>query len=296
MSYNIYLVDCFDWLKNQKDNSFHSIITDPPFGVKEYTQEELEKKKNGTGGVWRIPPTIGGSIRAPLPRFTDLTIDEINDIYNFFLNWGQLINRVLVPGGHVFMASNSLLAPLVFSAIAKGGLEPRGQIIRLVRTFRGGDRPKGSEKEFSQVSTMPRSCHEPWGIFRKKTEGTVAENLRKWKTGGIRRLSEESPYPDVIESGITPEKEKKIAPHPSLKPQDFMRTIVKMSLPLGEGIILDPFMGGGSTIAAAENVGYNSVGLEINEEYFKLAETTIPILSNLYNQTLKLFEPTFLVN
>lgn len=296
MSYNIYLADCFDWLKNQKDNSFHSIITDPPFGVKEYTQEELEKKKNGTGGVWRIPPTIGGSIRAPLPRFTDLTINEINDIYNFFFNWGQLINRVLVPGGHVFVASNSLLAPLVFSAIAKGGLEPRGQIIRLVRTFRGGDRPKGSEEEFSQVSTMPRSCHEPWGIFRKRIEGTVAENLRKWKTGGIRRLSEESPYPDVIESGITPEKEKKIAPHPSLKPQEFMRTIVKMSLPLGEGIILDPFMGGGSTIAAAENVGYNSVGLEISEEYFKLAETTIPILSNLYNQTLNLFEPTFLVN
>jgi hypothetical protein len=46
--------------------------------------------------------------------------------------------------------------------------------------------------------------------------------------------------------------------------------------------MFDPFMGSGSTIAAAEAVGYDSVGVELDEEYFKLAERSIPRLAALY--------------
>jgi hypothetical protein len=53
-------------------------------------------------------------------------------------------------------------------------------------------------------------------------------------------------------------------------------------LPLGEGTVLDPFMGSGSTIAAAQAVGYRSVGIEIDKDYFRLAEASIPKLAALY--------------
>ena len=61
-----------------------------------------------------------------------------------------------------------------------------------------------------------------------------------------------------------------------------MRIIVRALLPLGEGTVLDPFMGSGSTIAAAEAVGYRSVGIEIDKDYFRLAGTAIPKLAALY--------------
>ena len=61
-----------------------------------------------------------------------------------------------------------------------------------------------------------------------------------------------------------------------------MRIIVRALLPLGEGTVLDPFMGSGSTIAAAEAVGYDSVGVELDKEYFKLAQAAIPRLAALY--------------
>ena len=61
-----------------------------------------------------------------------------------------------------------------------------------------------------------------------------------------------------------------------------MRIIVRALLPLGEGMILDPFMGSGATIAAAEAIGYDSTGLEIDAEYFQLAENAIPRLAALY--------------
>ena len=238
--------------------------------------------RDGKGGVWRIPPKIGGCQRSPLPRFTVLNERETKNLTDFFTAWSSLINRVLVPGGHVFVASNSLLAPLVFNAVISGGLEPRGQIIRLVRTMRGGDKPKGAEIEFGNVSTMTRSCHEPWGVFRKKIEVTVSDNLRVWKTGGLQRLSVDSPLPDVIQCQRTPETEREIARHPNIKPQAFLRQLVKASLPLGQGVILDPFMGSGSTVAAAEFVGYQSIGIELDSEYYKMATRAVPQLANLY--------------
>src|ERR1019366_3448340 len=52
---------------------------------------------------------------------------------------------------------------------------------------------------------------EPWGLFRKPIEGTVADNLRAWGTGGLRRLSSEEPLKDVIQCSPTRGLEKEIA-------------------------------------------------------------------------------------
>jgi site-specific DNA-methyltransferase (adenine-specific) len=72
---------------------------------------------------------------------------------------------------------------LLYGALVESGLEFRGQIIRLVRTLRGGDRPKNAEEEFPGVSSMPKGCYEPWGIFRKPLPAkmTVGECLRRGK-------------------------------------------------------------------------------------------------------------------
>jgi DNA modification methylase len=84
----------------------------------------------------------------------------------------------------------------------------------------------------------------------------------------------------VIESAPTRAAERNIAPHPSLKPQAFLRQVVRAVLPLGEGIILDPFAGAGSTLAAAEAVGYASIGVEKDEHYFRMACKALPKLAD----------------
>jgi DNA modification methylase len=50
---------------------------------------------------------------------------------------------------------------------------------------------------------------------------------------------------------------------------------------LDEGTLLDPFMGSGSTIAAASVCGLSSIGLEVNKEYFTLATKAISRLAEL---------------
>ncbi len=279
--YELIQANCFDWLEHRAPDSIHAVVTDPPYGLKEYTSKEKHKLRRGRGGVWRIPPTLNGYTRSPLPRFTVLTHEEKDSLQKFFTQWALRIQRVLVPGGHVFIATSPLLSHLVYAALEEAGFEKRGEIIRLVQTLRGGDRPKNAHKEFTNVTVMPRSGWEPWGLFRKPCQGRVQDNLRQWKTGGLRRLSEEHPFGDVIKSVPTRGREREIAPHPSLKPQAFMRQVVRASLPLGEGVVLDPFMGGGATIAAARAVGYRSIGVEMDQEYYKMAVQAIPELATL---------------
>ncbi|MBI2954050.1 MAG: site-specific DNA-methyltransferase [Chloroflexi bacterium] len=271
--------DCFDWLETQEDNSITAVVTDPPYGLQEYTPEQQRKLRNRKGGVWRIPPAFDGHTRSPLPRFTTLTVSQIEQLRTFFFVWARLLLPKLVPGANVVVASNPLLSFIVSGALAEAGLERRGEIIRLVMTMRGGDRPKAAHKEFQAVSVMPRSMWEPWVVFRKPIEGRVQDNLRKWKTGGFRRPSPERPFGDVIPSSPTRQNERDLAPHPSLKPQAFLRALVRGVLPLGEGVVLDPFAGAGSTLAAAEAIGYQSIGIEKDVHYFDIARGAIPKLA-----------------
>lgn len=239
------------------------------------------KLRNGKGGVWRIPPSFDGNQRSPLPRFTTLRPADLKRLADYFHEWATVLRPVLVPGAHVAVASNPLLSYIVSGALADAGLERRGEIARLVRTMRGGDRPKNAHDEFRDVSVMPRSMWEPWLLFRRPIDGRVQDNLRKWGTGGLRRVSDTQPFGDVIRSGPTRSRERAIASHPSLKPQEFLRPLVRGMLPLRTGIVLDPFAGSGSTLAAAEWCGYRAIGIEVDPTYAQMAVEAIPRLAAL---------------
>ncbi len=283
--YQLFHADCFEWLREWPPHSLHAVCTDPPYGLLEFSEKEVAKLRAGRGGVWRLPPTIGGSRRDPLPRFTVLNEAQKAELRRFFRDWGALLLPLLVPGAHVCVAGHPMLQPLVQIAMSEAGFEIRPAIMRMYFSFRGGDRPKNAEQEFPEVCVTPKGAYEPWMLFRKPiSERTVAGNLRRWKTGGLRRLAAERPLPDALPSGRTPDRETSISDHPCLKPQHFMRIIVRALLPLGEGAVLDPFMGSGSTIAAAEAIGYQSIGVEIDEHYFALAKSSVPRLAELYPQ------------
>ncbi len=280
----LFHADCMEWLSTVPSASIQAVVTDPPYGLVEYSPKEQHKLRSGRGGVWRLPPSFDGCRRSPLPRFTTLTALDLARMDRFFRQWGKELLRVLVPGAHVMVASNPLVVQRVTTALVSAGFEPRGQIIRLVMTMRGGDRPKNAHDEFSGVTVMPRSMWEPWVLVRKAVEGRVQDNLRRWGTGGLRRLSRDRPFGDVIRSHPTRAAERALAPHPSLKPQAFLRQLVRASLPLGSGTVLDPFAGSGSTLAAAEAVGYASIGVEVDARYVEVAKSGIAALSALETQ------------
>jgi len=62
--------------------------------------------------------------------------------------------------------------------------------------------------------------------------------------------------------------------HPTVKPQSLMRYLCRLVTPLG-GVVLDPFMGSGSTGLAAIHEGFSFIGVEINESYVAIARARL---------------------
>lgn len=60
-----------------------------------------------------------------------------------------------------------------------------------------------------------------------------------------------------------------------------MRLLVRASLPLGAGTVLDPFCGCGATLAAAAAVGYCSIGIERDPQYATMATSAFAQLKSL---------------
>jgi len=277
------LGDCFEEVSKLPDNSIDAVCTDPPYGIVEFSELEVAKLRSGKGGIWRLPPKFDGKERRPLPRFSILTSEQKIDIEKFFARFARMLEPKLKPGGHLLIAGNPVLQSNVQNGVVSSGWENRATILRLYHGFRGGDRPKNAESEFPEVCVTPRGNYEPWMLFRKPiSEKTVAANLRRWGTGGLRMLCGNRPLPDVVPSFKTPAREKEIADHPSLKPQHLLRIFVRALLPTGSGVVLDPFMGSGSTLAACLAVGCESIGIERDPEYFSLAKSSIPRLASLY--------------
>src|SRR5665213_2498475 len=80
--------DCMNWLSVRGDNSIHAVVTEPPYGLHEYTPKEQNKLRTGKGRIWRIPPSFDGHQRSPLPRFTVLS-DEDRAALQVFLKHGR---------------------------------------------------------------------------------------------------------------------------------------------------------------------------------------------------------------
>lgn len=55
MPYALYNADYLDGLASRQENSIEAIVTDPPYGLKEFSTNERARLQNGgTGGIWRV--------------------------------------------------------------------------------------------------------------------------------------------------------------------------------------------------------------------------------------------------
>lgn len=128
-----------------------------------------------------------------------------------------------------------------------------------VRQSFGGDSASGASRFFYCAKINPSE------------RNAGLENSMKTKKMSEARLN--SPHL----SGKFPDhdaREKKGNFHPTVKPQKLMRYLCKLVTP-PQGIVLDPFMGSGSTGLAALSEGFNFIGIEKEQEYFEIAEARI---------------------
>jgi len=158
-------------------------------------------------------------------------------------------------------------------------------------------------KQWEGWGTALKPAHEPIAVGRKPiSEGTVAKNVLKHGTGAINiddsRIKSvegvEGRFPaNIMHDGLQqdwsrffycPKISKKERgeknKHPTVKPQELMKYLVRLVTPKG-GTVLDPFMGSGSTGMAAKDLGFDFIGIEKSEDYFKICQERIEQINPL---------------
>lgn len=79
---------------------------------------------------------------------------------------------------------------------------------------------------------------------------------------------------DFLESSVCPQSEKRHGKHPTQKPVSILKTLIE-TLTNPNDIVLDPFMGSGSTGVAAQSSGRRFIGIELDENYYRIAKSRI---------------------
>jgi DNA modification methylase len=111
----------------------------------------------------------------------------------------------------------------------------------------------------------PSSC---WLVWDKDNTGSFADAELAWTNlpKAVRLLRWR--WNGMLQEHMGADKEERV--HPTQKPLAVMRWAISQA-PDDCATILDPFMGSGTTLRAAKDLGRRAIGIEINEDYCKIA-------------------------
>jgi site-specific DNA-methyltransferase (adenine-specific) len=134
-----------------------------------------------------------------------------------------------------------------------------------------------------------KSCYEPIIIGQKPTDGSNLANFlenevclinTKATTGNnmfpsnvisVDSISEEIDKVFLIKKPSKKEKGE-FNTHKTVKPLELCEQLIKLTVFSDDGVVLDPFLGSGTTAVAAKRLGKNYIGIELNKEYIKIAK------------------------
>lgn len=233
--YTIYNNDCISQLKHIPDKSIDLILTDPPYNLGLF----MHKRGTNLGKMRENHFACSG--------WDDLEFDVWKEEMDKFLSE---CHRVLKPRG----------ALVIFMSIIK--VET---IIKQAQNHKFYYKTVGT---WHKKNPMPRNMNlhfinstESWLYFiNEAATGTFNNNGR--------------PVHDFIETSTISSSERKLGKHPTQKPIALMRHFISLLSNENE-TILDPFMGSGSTGVAAIQEKRRFIGIEINQQYFQLANSRL---------------------
>lgn len=211
----LYHGDCLDILRDLPENSIDSVVTDPPYGLATNSSKAIVEVVNAWAGGDKSHIPSKGTSKGMGSRF-DSTVGAWDVFCPPPAIWEQAF-RVLKPGGFLLASSAPRMVDVMSISIRIGGFEIWDQIAWI----RGGGMPKGYnigkmitalQRGFSpEASGISRAAHEDGGVLRltedgnkwrgwgqrlkpanepiivarKPHEGTLAENVLKFGTGGL---------------------------------------------------------------------------------------------------------------
>ncbi len=281
----IFLGDCRDVLSGFSDNTVDLILTDPPYFIDgmgaDWDNGNLQKKAAKAG-------VIGGR-----PIGMKFDRQQGYAFQKFLMEVGAEFMRVLKPGGFLVCFSQARLYHRAATAFEDVGFEIRdmfawqhnGQAKAFTQNhFVMRDKNTSQATKAKIIADMEgrktpqlKPQLEPMVFAQKPREGTFVENWLKWKTGLVDTTqSLDSTFPGTLMPVAKPNKKEKgdYNNHLTVKPTNLLAHLIRL-LTLEGQVVLDPFLGSGSTAIAAIQSGRNYIGIEKEKENFDICQKRI---------------------
>ncbi len=292
----IILGDSLEILSDVKDNSIDIVLTDPPYFLDKLDNNWEYKKVENTNNQHTIKS---------LPAGMKFDRKQGQEFYKWYLIVSQQIYRILKPGGFFFSFSSPRLYHRMASAVDDAGLEIRDCFLWLYTQNQAKamsinhfiNKMKISEKEKTKLkkkfegwkTPQLKSCFEPIVMSQKPADGTYLNNMIKNDIGLMNtniRVGDNM-FPsnvltvdninEIIDKAFLvgkPTKKEKgdFNNHKTVKPLEICEHIIKLTAFYKNAVILDPFVGSGTTAVATKKLGLNYIGIDANPEYVKIAK------------------------
>lgn len=238
--------DCIEMFKQIDDESVDLIITDPPYNLGNFMKERQTNLK-------KMRSNFFGDA-----GWDDDSYEDWIKHMNSFLKESR---RVLKKGGAIIIFMSVIKVESIINLAQNNGLYYKTTGV------------------WHKTNPMPRNMNlhfinsnECWIYFTNKSKTGTFNNKGK-------------AIHDFFESSVTPASEKKYGKHPTQKPESLIEALVKI-LSNENDTILDCFMGSGTTGVVSKRLGRNFIGIELNKEYFSIAEKRI---NNVTNENFNIY-------
>jgi len=282
MNHKFELGDCFERLKTLNDNSIDMCLTDPPYFIDglgdDWDTDNIEKKL----------PTKKGAVAGTLPKGMKFDPQQGVQFQEFMEKVSSEVMRVLKPGGFFVSFSQARLYHRMTIGVENSGFEIRdmmgwtyqGQAKAFSQDHIINKQKNLTEEEKQQLieelrgwkTPQLKPCIEPMCLAQKPLEGKFIDNWQKWGVGLMNTANKlEDQFPGNLMPFSKPSKSEKgdFNDHVSVKPVELCCHLINLFSQPG-AVILDPFLGSGTTMIAAEMTGRNSIGFELSPKYFEI--------------------------
>lgn len=291
---NIYLGDSTVLIKELNKNSIDLILSDIPYGISYDEWDVLHHNTNsallGSSSAQRKAGSVFAKRGKPLNGWSEADKKIPLEYQEWCEKWASEWLRVIKPGGSVFIFAGRRMAHRCICAMENAGFIYKDMIAwikesaphraqRISEVYKRRNDSENAQKwEGWRVGNL-RPIFEPilWFMKPYKQGGTLADNLIEYNLGAFNN----DVWKTYSENTCNVIKVKTIkedhGAHPTQKPLALMDALIKLTTKEGQ-VVLDPFMGSGSTIVAARKSGRQYLGFEINKQYFEIAQKRLNLI------------------
>lgn len=306
----IICADILELFPKIEENSIDVVLTDPPYFLDKLDNNWDHRKVSNQNNQYVIKS---------LPAGMKFEREQGQRFYSWYLEVSKEVFRVLKPGGFFFSFSSPRLYHRMACAIDDAGFEIRDAFIwlytqnqakamgldHLINKMEIDQQTKNKLKEKLNGWKTPqiKSCFEPIAMAQKPVDQTYLNNMLKHDVGLFNTEVKigNNMYPSNVftvnsinelidRTFLLPKPTKKekgeYNTHKTVKPLAICEYLIQLSAFSKGAVVLDPFVGSGTTAIAAKKLGKNYIGIDSNHEYVMIAEKRLKDFDNIQKSDL----------